>query len=648
MAPVIVENCEPSSEEVNSNVLNIPIVAYPPFKLRSSLTDKDPVIWVHLLQSYIALIQKVTVLLSKREDESTQRLSSKSFQQLQNFLKVYLRETAEESSKIFSLGGVNPDIISNRKILKLVVLNCLRVYGLVNFNLSGQTLWDFTKIYVKLAYANSKVNSNFFSLPIIQQMLLSADKNHVTRDEGITLKTLHVFLEKIITAGKFANDDLEILSLLLGYIRQVGPQSQKQGNSKVTITPKNKVKATAFADSFTDAKWVETLEILYNRGTGVHAHLCLQLITVSFFSCSTTHIADLVTTGLKCTSKAALFRLYPLTTKVLLSDKFQALNPNLKSRLIMLYAGSDIVSHTPEQLSAITDLFPDVTEYQANYLLTRHGSNIETVINLLLENMSVLDSIPKEIQQTEKRSVYDGQQKVLVKGKKNAMLARSQVAEQLRHRTLQNALKMLYDSDEDEPDDTYDDQERTTGTDFAKKGKNTKNTGLDRDDISDETAEELNTSLDSRLNKVEIHLFALLKTSPEQLQKLARKTKQREELKSNIKWSDEQIEGWARMISHQRKRFQLLEEEFIFNLGRGNNIKQKTSYRKPKEDEVEERETSNDYALKSKPKLQTAQNQKQNPKKLMKRYADKEVNKSKNANHNRKAAHDKKMNQGLL
>ncbi|ANZ75243.1 BA75_02428T0 [Komagataella pastoris] len=647
MAPVIVENCQPSNEEANSEVINIPIVAYPPFKLRSSLTDKDPVIWVHLLQSYIALIQKLTVLLSKREDESTKRLSSKSFQQLQNFFKVYLRETAEESSQIFSLGGVNPDIISNRKILKLVVFNCLKVYGLVNFNLSGQTLWDFTKIYVKLAYANSKINSNFLSLPIIQQMLLSADKNHATRDEGITLKTLHVFLEKIVTAGNFTNDDLEILSLLLGDIRQVGSQSKKQGNTKVTITPKNKVKATVFADSFTDSKWVETLEVLYNRGTGVHAHLCLQLITVSFFSCSTTHIADLVTTELKCSSKAALFRLFPLTTKVLLSAKFQALNPNLKSRLIMLYDGSDRVSHTSEQLNAIIDLFPDVTEYQANYLLARHGSNIETVINLLLENMSVLDDIPEEVQHTAKRSVYDGKQKVLVKGKRNVMLARSEVTEQLRHKTLQNALKMLYDSDEDEPDDTYDEQERTTGTEFAKKGK-TRNIGLDRDDISDETAEELNTSLDSQLNKVEIHLFGILKTSPEQLQKSARKSKQREELKSTIKWSDEQIEGWARMISHQRKRFQLLEEEFIFNLGRGNNFKKKTSYRKPKEDEVEEPETSIAYALKPKPKLQTAQNQNQNPKKLKKRYADKEVNKSKNANHNRKAAHDKKMNQGLL
>ena len=76
------------------DTIYIPIPHYPPFKLRSSLIDKDPVIWVHLLEAYIHLM---TVLL----DPETPKLNVKSQQQLQLFLKIFLFETCEEETKIF-------------------------------------------------------------------------------------------------------------------------------------------------------------------------------------------------------------------------------------------------------------------------------------------------------------------------------------------------------------------------------------------------------------------------------------------------------------------------------------------------------------------------------------------------------------------
>ena len=79
---------------IQDDTVYIPIPHYPPFKLRSSLIDKDPVIWVHLLEGYIKLMQFLL-------DVNSPKLTIKSQQQLQLFLKNFLVETSEEESKIF-------------------------------------------------------------------------------------------------------------------------------------------------------------------------------------------------------------------------------------------------------------------------------------------------------------------------------------------------------------------------------------------------------------------------------------------------------------------------------------------------------------------------------------------------------------------
>ncbi|GMF63222.1 unnamed protein product [[Candida] boidinii] len=157
--------------------------------------------------------------------------------------------------------------------------------------------------------------------------------------------------------------------------------------------------------------------------------------------------------------------------------------------------------------------------------------------------------------------------------------------EELKKKTLTNALRLLYESDEDEPDDTYDDQEKTSGSavDIApgtmsiakekRKNRKAKNSeidtlGLEDLDIADsdyEDGETINKKMESEMDNIERELFDIYRSNPEQLSRTHRKKNERTKLKQETGWSDEQIEGWARMIDKTPSRFKMLEERFIFN-----------------------------------------------------------------------------------
>ena len=124
--------------------LQINIPHYPPFKLRSSLIDKDPVIWVHSLEAYIRLF----MFLDNNEAYGYNLLHVKSQQQLQLFLKVYLAETVQEHNKIFSLGHINPEIRSNGELLKARVFSFIKNSSIIKLNFTGEAVWQFISIYI--------------------------------------------------------------------------------------------------------------------------------------------------------------------------------------------------------------------------------------------------------------------------------------------------------------------------------------------------------------------------------------------------------------------------------------------------------------------------------------------------------------------
>ncbi|GMF98921.1 unnamed protein product [[Candida] boidinii] len=696
-------------EEEDKIELEIPIVAYPPFKLRSSLIDKDPVIWVHLLESYLVLFQKLLLLTDKK---SNYKLSLKSQQQLTYFMKVYLYETSEESTKIFSLGAINPDITKNQKLLKIIVFQFIKSYNLINLKLTGESIWNFAKTYVRLAYENTQVNQSLINISVVRNLIKGTVKSKLTSksDDISLIKFLQDYLEIVITSKKFTKIDLETLTLLLGQkAKKLGSNNNnfnnnkqrsiiKQGNRNLSNSQMN----SEFAEVFVTQYWVDLLEKLYNKGESIVSKECFQIALVSLISLPSNKISKLLST-LNINSKSSFIQLYPLIAKIVLSKKFNDMNPDLKEKIGFLNTKRSKPKTVARQfnkasIDMITSVMPTITEGQAKQLLIDHNDNVEVAINILFETPPEVLASLKEYQDPTKNS----NNKSLPKKKKNIsrsadesltsrnneekdndpLLDRSRMTfgkkerrysfdkmteEELKKKTLTNALRLLYESDEDEPDDTYDDQEKTSGSavDIApgtmsiakekRKNRKAKNSEVDTLGFEDldiansdyEEDETINKKMESEMDIIERKLFNIYRTSPEQLSRTHRKMNERNKLKQETGWSDEQIEGWARMIDKTPSRFKMLEERFIFNSKELNGSLQKSSYRKPKaeSDEDDDDDDSKDTLRKTyfeKSSVKNGDNSSGGANKK-KQYSRNEKNKAKRANHNRKSGHDKKM-----
>lgn len=120
-------------------------------------------------------------------------------------------------------------------------------------------------------------------------------------------------------------------------------------------------------------------------------------------------------------------------------------------------------------------------------------------------------------------------------------------------------------------------------------------------------------------------------------------------MKKETNWSDEQIEGWSRMIEKSPKRAQLLEEKYIF---KGNVRQAKKTFTKAREDKEgfdhhvvdstvnsPNTNSNNDSGREKTPTTKEPLTKEQQKRK----NARNEKLKSSRANHNRKAGHDKKL-----
>lgn len=198
--------------------VSLPIPQYPPFTLRSSLIDKDPVIWVHILEGYIDLFYYLM-------EGNFQYLNLKSKQLLYQFLKSYLHETYGEDNKIFSLGSINVDIQNNEKRLKQLVFQTIKLYSLLKFNLIGELIYYFIGIYV------NKNNSTVRGL--VDGTFKSKFNDNKKSGNISSIKSVQGYIEKSIMNGKFSQTDLQILSMLLGQsINSSKTTFSLSGNSK--------------------------------------------------------------------------------------------------------------------------------------------------------------------------------------------------------------------------------------------------------------------------------------------------------------------------------------------------------------------------------------------------------------------------------
>ncbi|CAI5757968.1 unnamed protein product [Candida verbasci] len=633
----------------------IPIPHYPPFKLRSSLIDKDPVIWVHLLDAYIQLIQFLL-------DPKSPKLNIKSQQQLQVFIKIYLSETAEEQSRIFSLGAINPDITKNTSILKIYVFQLIKDYSFVKLNLTSECVWNFIRIYCE---------KNINTVRNLVEGTHKSKYNNNKKSGSISqIPVLHKYIKYLILNNKFRDEDISTLSILLGQHTTNTVTTFRMGDSNSTTKNINKKSNNSlqFAESFVKSSWIEMLEKNYVSGKPVYANTIKNVMIISILSLSTAKLAKL-TMELGITSIDTL-EICPLFSSIILSDTYNELVPNLDERLPFLKnvkfgngQGDAIDDESDfeqniEGISLLIDLFPQLTEQKAKIILKENNGDVEHVTNLLLENPDLIDSItipykkgkstePKvSVRQASKRSVYDEDNiskgdfsgTTIIYGKKQReSLAPS--SQQLKNHTLNAALRLMYESDEDEPDDTYDDQEKTSGiADESNDKRNKKNKMTVLEDNNKES-----TNSDG-VDENERYLFSIFKIKGNEVfEKTARKSSQRKELRKQMNWSDEQIEGWLRMLLKSPRRFKILEEDFFYGGGNPNRApKILKNDRKEDTPEVQDEKKAkgiNDKDIKRDPpksKEQVRRNQARN-----------EKNKSSRANHNRKAQHDKKASIGF-
>lgn len=624
------------------NQLAVPIPQYPPFKLRSSLIDKDPVIWVHLLEGYIQLFQ---LLLS---DEVA--LTVKSQQQLQQFLKSFLQETAEETTKIFSLGAINPDIKKNTATLRAYVLAVVRAHSIVKLGITGHSLWHFVVVYVEknASLVRSLIDGTFKS-PL----------NDNRKSSNISLvPALQASIETQITEGSFDASAQQVLFLLLGHHAaplkaQTILLSGQAKKARVLAKDRDRnmsssLSALAFAEGFVRPEWVEMLERLYSGGRSVHAETVKNCMVISVLALSVSKLATLVSTlGINSAESMAA---YPLFSSIIISDAYKALNSGLEEKLPFLHSlkvdgGTAEEEVNEKDVEFLLDMFPTLTPGKAKVALLKNERNADKVTGMLLDDPLMIESIPEELERPEEEPPIQVSQEELRRGIERFQLSENETTtpvqkkeqplseDEIKKRTLSAALQMLYESDEDERDDTYDDQEHNTGVAFEEYEHKTSSKEKARlavfEDDDDESTNREGTpqnAIANELEKTELNLFGYFKSSGESaFDRSGRKTKLRDEIKSVSKWSDEQIEGWFKMLKKSPKRFRLLEERFA----------EQFSNRK-----VSERQLKVKNLIKQASPKPDSSNQKR-------AHARNERQKSSRANHNRKSGHDRKTRANL-
>lgn len=625
--------------EERQQVLSISIPVFPPFKLRSSLIDKDPVIWEYLLADYITLFKKLLALIphstnSKRGNGSDVSapftLSINTVNQLHAFLQSFLHESSLESTQVFSLGAINPNIRENQHILKLAVFSYIKAMNLVNLKLTGASIWDFCKVYVTMAdkYSSQKINQTLVTIPVIRKLIQGTVKSLYTSksDDVSLLKSLHVYMGKLIASGKWKQDDSEVLYLLLGQRTKKGlaSSSSRDRNKKKNVknirlssTPNSAgVNNSDFAELFVNKHWAAILEELYVGGTGMNFKVCVQIMVLSLCSLSSPKIVKLLKDQLEIDGLAQLKQLYPLISLVVLSKQFNEMNPDLKdmlSPILLSLKKKDSKGVTGakvfdgEKIRNVIEMFPQLSPGKVKTLLANNNNEVEKIINDLLEmdveDMSTIEDYDEKSKESSLKhknkkkakpgNVFDFQMaedKVVTVqlGKKEADNDLDEVDEDLRKKNLERALALLYDADEDEPDDTYVENEGGSipDLDYNEDDGGTKNTGKDNN---------VNIKLDKKLLEVEAKLFGIYSSSPDRLKRTDRNTPYRQELRRETGWTDEQIEGWARVIEKNPRRFRMLEERLVYVDGSLNKSgKKSTKWSAPKEDSQEAQGTKGD------------------------------------------------------
>ncbi|QLL34960.1 hypothetical protein HG536_0H03350 [Torulaspora globosa] len=583
--------------EINGDVaeISLPVVKFPPFKLRALLIEKDPVVWLHCLETYVKYMDYLLL------ENNIEKVDEITYNNICHFVKSYLHEMAEEKAKVLSL-GMNSDVTEVLNILKDRILNLLQRCGLLHLQVHGDSLWDLVKVYVDQKSS------------VVRALLDGSCKPSINTQKASLSRISQVQkgLKHLVESGGFTRVDLRAFEDLL------------------SDTP---LKTTPFAKRFLTASWLETLEVLWAKGRGRFSTFAKQLAIITLFSVSAEDISRTTKDmGLATLDTAEL---YPLLGSLLLSENLRQMKPALVSSLPQFNVNiEEIASPLDESaLAAIAELFPHLTKHQLSYLLRQFEGSVEMATNAIFEDPSIIDAIPKQApSETDHADENQTSEELAIHSSKKSYSSENasygtvnqEVPDELRNRTLTRAMRLIYQADEDERDDTYDEAEVSRSV-----GK----ISIDDENENDSASNSSKTTV-SEADRIEGFLWELLKEERSLFDRSTRGSKVRKWMKKETNWSDEQIEGWARMLEKSPQRARILEEKFMF---RGNVKTGKTAYVKNRNDN-EINNIRNDEEVQKVPKKSST-----TPADKKRQHARNERKKSSKANHNRKAAHDKKL-----
>lgn len=625
-------------ETNGKNRLNVLVPPYPHLALRKFLVAKDGEKWAQSLIVYIRFLQFIA-----NTDLYSQGFSVATQQSLYRFLKSYIHETSIEEEKA-ELEKQEDEISHLSALLRAYVFTIVKNYSFVKLTLTGASIWEFVCIYVDQ------------NCTTVRELVDGTFKSKFAGWSGnvSSIKSLQKHLEKLITDRRFDVKEVNILSCLLGQHVSFAKVDNAQAE-KVNIVGQ---KSMSFAESFVNVTWIETLESLYSSYS---YDLVKDIMVISLISLSTAKVANLVT-ELGIVNIQSL-KITPLLSSIIVSGQFRKLMPGLEEKLPFL---RHLISSSTQDaivdegcLHSLLEMMPQLTLEQAVSSLKMYDNDVEKVVEIVLENPDMLAEAAENTDHTNnkqnlkkfsRKSVYDDDkisnlqydEDFVIFSKKPKASDDILPSESIKKKTLSAALKMVYDSDEDEPDDTYADTEKNAGEalEDANNGfslsSDRKFAVPDYNDTNSRTSKEesLDTEKSSRaslIDEKEKFLFALYKSSPQVFDRASRKASSREKVKNETHWTDEQIEGWLKMLLKSPKRYKVLDEDYFYN---GNS---KMLLRKEKSEENgEENGDRRSVTVNSK------QLPKQSKDSLRKLQARKEKNKASKANHNRKAASNKK------
>lgn len=194
-----------------------------------------------------------------------------------------------------------------------------------------------------------------------------------------------------------------------------------------------------------------------------------------------------------------------------------------------------------KDVSMLRHMFPDLEWGQASRVIDSHGS-VEASATYLLEHGIEHEQVGRPItNDQEEEEEEEEEQEDYEQDEENERYVsidefrQQDASDKDKMKSLNVALRML--EEEDDPEE----QELESGA------------VVDQDPVSAKL-----------LFKTEKYLWDMYSRNAEPFSRASRKSKARAEMKSVTKWTDEQIEGWARIIEKNPRRRAFLEDRFMF------------------------------------------------------------------------------------